>query len=229
MLTKAADKTQTARFSTILLGDDSKQQSVLLAAHTAGARAIKSAGFGFPVGLSLAISDDQAVGPESRRDQRRERVYGAWLDAAKQNDDFVGVQVYTRTRLDRNGMLRPEPGVELTDMGYEFWPEAVGEAIRYAYQQTGKPIYVTENGVATNDDARRLIYIDRALASVQKCLKDGIPVNAYLHWSLLDNFEWLSGYRPKFGLAVVDRATQKRTPKASAIHLGQIARQNGLI
>jgi beta-glucosidase len=90
------------------------------------------------------------------------------------------------------------------------------------------PVYVTENGVATEDDTRRVAYIDRALAGVQKCLADGIDVRGYFHWSLLDNFEWNSGYRPKFGLVSVNRETFERTAKPSAHHLGAIARANAL-
>jgi beta-glucosidase len=102
----------------------------------------------------------------------------------------------------------------------------LGATIRWAHDAIGKPIYVTENGIATNDDARRIAFIDQALASVRACLADGIPVHSYLHWSLLDNFEWTSGYSKPFGLVSVDRATFKRTPKGSALHLGSLARSN---
>ena len=121
--------------------------------------------------------------------------------------------------------MRPAPGVELTQSGEAFTPEAIGGTIRYAHQVSKKPIYVTENGVATEDDARRVVYIDRALKAVEACLRDGIPVRSYIHWSLLDNFEWVMGYRPKLGLVAVDRATQIRTPKPSAYHLGAIAKK----
>jgi beta-glucosidase len=93
---------------------------------------------------------------------------------------------------------------------------------------TGKPVYVTENGVATTDDTRRIVYIDRALAQVRACLADGIDVRSYIHWSLLDNFEWYRGFEPKFGLVAVDRETFVRTPKPSAIYLGKRARENRL-
>ena len=89
-----------------------------------------------------------------------------------------------------------------------------------------KPIYVTESGVAVADDARRIAFIDAALDSLRACLDDGIPVHSYLYWSLLDNFEWTSGYGVPFGLAAVDRETFVRTPRPSAHHLGAIARAN---
>ena len=88
------------------------------------------------------------------------------------------------------------------------------------------PIYVTENGVSTEDDTRRIEYIQRALTGVRNCLASGIDVRGYIHWSLLDNFEWIMGYRPKFGLVAVDRQTQERTIKPSAHYLGAVARGN---
>ena len=65
------------------------------------------------------------------------------------------------------------------------------------------------------------------LAGVARCLDDGIDVRGYIHWSMLDNFEWLFGYAPKFGLIAVDRATQRRIVKPSAEWLGALARANG--
>ena len=87
---------------------------------------------------------------------------------------------------------------------------------------------VTENGVGTEDDARRVEYIQRALAGLKRCIDDGTDVRGYIHWSLLDNFEWTFGYVPKFGLVSVDRERQKRNAKPSASRLGKIARNNSL-
>ena len=125
-------------------------------------------------------------------------------------------------------MLGPEPGVPLTMMGYEVWPEALGATIRRAAAVTGVPVLVTENGIATDDDHRRVEFVRRALGSVLDCLADGVDVRGYTYWSLLDNFEWAHGYRPTFGLVAVDRAAQERTPKPSAAWLGQVARANAL-
>jgi beta-glucosidase len=127
-----------------------------------------------------------------------------------------------------DGDLPPERGIELTQMGYEFWPQALEQTIRYAHAKTKVPIYVTENGVSTEDDTRRVDFIRSSLEGVRNCLADGIDIRGYIHWSLLDNFEWLEGYRPKFGLVAVDRNTQARTVKPSAHYLGEIARRNSL-
>lgn len=82
-----------------------------------------------------------------------------------------------------------------------------------------------ENGIATDDDTRRMNFIGEALESVEDCIHDGIPVIGYCHWSLLDNFEWQKGYSMTFGLIAVDRATQKRTPKPSLAFLGSYGKE----
>ena len=113
-------------------------------------------------------------------------------------------------------------------MGYEFHPEALEHTIRLAARISGCPVIVTENGIGTEDDTRRIAYTRRALEGVLRCLADGIDVRGYIHWSMMDNFEWLEGYRPKFGLIEVDRTSQARKPKPSAWWLGEIAKRNAL-
>ena len=144
-------------------------------------------------------------------------------------DDFVGVQTYTRQRVGPDGYLPGDEGVPTTQMGYEFWPEALEGTIRRAWEVTGGlPVYVTENGIGTGDDPSRIEYVTRALTGVRRCLDDGIDVRGYFYWSLLDNFEWVLGYGPTFGIVTVDRATFERRPKPSAAWYGGIARANAL-
>ena len=90
------------------------------------------------------------------------------------------------------------------------------------------PVYVTENGIGTADDPSRIEYVTRALTGLGRCLDDGIDVRGYFYWSLLDNFEWVLGYGPTFGMVAVDRTTFERRPKPSATWLGGIARANAL-
>lgn len=214
-------------FSTIFSGDPDKMLEPMLAAHLRGIEAIKFVRADLPVGVSLAIIDDQAVGENSKRDAKREDVYAKWLGAAAQGD-LIGVQTYSRSRLDDKGVVAPPAGAELNQVGDEFYPESLEATIRYAHAATKKPVYVTENGIPTEDDSRRVEYIRRAVKGVKNCLDDGIPVRSYIHWSLLDNFEWALGYRPKYGLVACDPQTFKRTPKPSASYLGAIARRNSL-
>jgi len=200
---------------------------IMIAAHKQGRAAIKAVLPDLPVGVSLAISDDQAVGRNSRRDEKRADVCAAWLDAAK-TGDFLGVQNYDRTMIDVRGPLPPPAGAPTNQMGAEVFPPSLGGAVRYAHAATGLPIMVTEHGLGTNDDAQRAAFIPAALAGLKAAIDDGIPVKGYVHWSLLDNFEWIFGYGPHFGLVAVDRTTFERSPKPSAAVLGGIARRNAL-
>ena len=215
----------SSHFGCFFLGDGEKLQEHMIAAHLRAISALKAGPGAYPIGVCIALQDEQAVGANSRRDKKCREVYDPWLEAASLGD-FLGVQAYTRGRVGRRGDLGPEPGVELTQMGYEFWPDAVEACLRYAAPRVAVPIYITESGVATDDDLRRIDYIRQSLEGVLRCLASGIDVRGYIHWSLLDNFEWIMGYRPKFGLIAVDRATQQRTIKPSAHYLGEIARQN---
>ncbi|MEJ6512065.1 MAG: glycoside hydrolase family 1 protein [Acidimicrobiales bacterium] len=188
----------------------------------------------FPVGLTLSMADYQAVPPDdvdaiARRDHVRAVSEDQFLDIVR-DDDFLGVQVYSRTRVGANSMLGGEEGVPTLPMGYEFWPESLGACLRRAWDYTGGsvPLLVTENGIGTNDDPQRVEYVQRALEGVLSCIDDGIDVRGYTYWSLMDNFEWAFGYRPRFGIIAVDRATQRRTVKPSGEWLSGIVRANAL-
>lgn len=198
-------------------------QPQLLRAHRDRYAAIKSGPGKFPVGVNIAIIDNQAVGADSQRDVKRQECYAAWLEAAA-HSDYVGVQTYGRSLIGKDGPLPARAGAELTQMGEGFYPQGLENTIHYAAAATRKPVFVTENGIATEDDTRRVAYIKAAVQGVARCISDGIDVRTYIHWSLLDNFEWLFGYRLKFGLVAVDRKTQVRTPKPSAGILGAMAR-----
>jgi len=188
----------------------------------------------FPVGLTLSMADYQAVPPDdgdaiARRDHVRAVSEDQFLDIVR-DDDFLGVQVYSRTRVGANSVLGGEEGVPTLPMGYEFWPESLGACLRRAWDYTGGsvPLLVTENGIGTNDDPQRIEYVQRALEGVLACIADGVDVRGYTYWSLMDNFEWAFGYRPRFGIIAVDRATQRRTVKPSGEWLSTIVRANAL-
>ncbi len=217
------------QFGPFMFAGTTQARDVILAAHHQARAAIKAERPSLPVGLTIAMADMQAVpGGEAVRDQMRWELQDIFLEAARQ-DDFIGIQTYTRERYGANGALGPEAGVELTQMDYEFWPEAIGAALRRAHEMTGLPLMVTENGIGTADDGRRLAYYQTALQSVLDCLQDGLDVRGYFAWSAYDNFEWMLGYRPTFGLIAVDRRTQQRTIKPSARWLSQVAQANRLV
>jgi beta-glucosidase len=218
--------TTLERFGPFLLSDPRRAGDVMLAAHRRAAEAIRAGRGDFPVGITLALDDLVAEpGGEGRRDAARAESFDVFLDAARA-DDFVGVQTYSRTRFGPDGPLPPEEGVPVLIMGYEYWPRALEATVRYAAQRAGVPVYVTENGIGSDDDDQRVAYYGEAIGALVRCLEDGLDVRGYYAWSLLDNFEWIHGYGPRFGIVDVDRATQARTPKRSGELLGAVARAN---
>lgn len=206
---------------------DERISDVLVLAHRrsrevlAGVPAVKS-------GWTIA---SQAVCAASGSEQIA-RDYGypredIFLEAAR-GDDFVGVQAYSRTVIGPEGPVPVPEGTETTLTGWEYFPPALGIGVRHAWSVTaGVPIIVTENGIATADDTRRIAYTHEALTGLHQAISDGINVLGYMHWSALDNYEWGS-YSPTFGLIAVNRATFARTPKPSARWLGDIAKSNAL-
>ena len=134
-----------------------------------------------------------------------------------------------RARWDANGKVAAPADAVRNWSGSEVWAPSLAGAVRYAHKATGLPILVTEHGVGTNDDAIRARFIPAAVQAVRRAMDDGVPVLGYIHWSLLDNFEWFSGYGPKFGLVAVDRATFQRAPKPSARLYSKIVRAGGKV
>jgi beta-glucosidase len=171
--------------------------------------------------------DDQAVGAHSVRDTMRKQLYGNWLEIAKA-DDFIGVQNYERALWGDKGRLPAPKGSAVNWSGTEVWAPSLGGAVRFAHEATGVPILVSEHGVGSDDDAVRAKFIPEALAGLKAAIDDGVPVLGYCHWSLLDNFEWIFGYKPKFGLHSVDPVSFARTAKPSAAVYGAIAQRNAL-
>ena len=176
------------------------------------------------VGLTLSLHDIQALpGGEAEAEKVWDEEFTHYLPAIA-GDDFLGVQNYTRARYDQNGSMTAPEGAETTQMGYEFYPEALENVIRKVAADFHGELLVTENGIATADDTRRVAFIEQALAGVQRCVADGLPVKGYCYWSLMDNFEWQKGFAMQFGLIAVDRTHgQARTPKPSLAYLGSWA------
>ena len=176
--------------------------------------------------MGLTLSMDEMVadpGGEAVLEAAREILEDRFFRATE-GDDFIGVQCYSRVHFGPKGQAPNEPGVPTTQMGYEYWPQGVEHCARRAAAMTGLPVLLTESGIATDDDAERIIYLAEVLRGVRRALDDGVDIRGYFVWSLLDNFEWEHGFRPKFGLHSVDRKTFARHPKASASWFGAVAR-----
>lgn len=216
MLAQAAHDSGSERFAVWVYshGDDAALAN-LLAGHRAARAAWKAQHADTPVGMSLAIPDTQPMGEDSGIAAYR-RFAEAPFFAAAREDDFIGVQTYGRMLIGATGVMPVADGAERTESGDEYYPQALGAAVAHAHEQTGRPVLVTENGIATADDAQRARYIPAALASLDAVRAKGVPVLGYIHWSLMDNFEWRRGYAQHFGLVAVDRTSFRRTVKPSA-------------
>lgn len=195
---------------------------LVMRAHEAARDAMKAVCPHLKVGLTLSLHDIQAQpGQEAVAEKEWEEEFRHYLPYI-QKDDFFGLQNYTRSQIGEDGILPTPEGAELTQMDYEFYPEALAHVIRRVAQEYSGEILITENGVACDDDSRRVEFIRRAFEGVQSCIADNIPVKGYLYWSLLDNFEWQKGFSMTFGLIAVDRTTQTRYPKPSLKYLGGV-------
>jgi beta-glucosidase len=191
-------------------------------AHRAMVDALRAGPGAYPVGLTLSMAELEAVeGGEAQLARAVEHLEDAYLRELR-GDDFVGVQCYTRLRFGPDGPVDVPEGARRTKMGYEYRPEALEHTVRRAAAVSGIPVVVTEMGISTDDDAERVEFIDAAFAGVRACLLDGLDVRGLFYWTLLDNFEWSSGYAQPFGLVGCDRSTFERRPKPSAVHLGEL-------
>lgn len=196
---------------------------LIMRAHEEAGEAMKKICPHLKVGITLSLHDFQTqTGGGEIAMKEWEEEFSHYVPYLKK-DDFFGLQNYTRKLVGKDGVQPVPEGAERTQMNYEFYPEALANVIRKAAKEISIPIMVTENGIATADDTRRIEFIRRALGGVMDCIEEGIPVIGYMHWSLMDNFEWMMGFSQTFGLIAVDRETQARYPKESLSYLGSYA------
>ncbi|WP_144808316.1 glycoside hydrolase family 1 protein [Enterococcus casseliflavus] len=209
--------------NTFLSQRTQKGDQIIIEAHKAARSVIRSKHKGIKVGMTLSLHDLQ-LGDAS--EEAKKLIEKAWYDEflhylpTIKEDDFFGVQNYTREIFTKEGVQSAPEGSKLTEMGYENYPQALANVVRKVSDVFNKDIYITENGIATSDDRERVSFIDTALAGVSDLIQEGVPVKGYFHWSLMDNFEWQKGFAMKFGLIEIDRSTQTRKPKPSLYHLG---------
>ncbi|MCX4647359.1 family 1 glycosylhydrolase [Streptomyces sp. NBC_01446] len=198
--------------------------AALVKAHHA-VRDIVRASTGAAVGWSVA---NRAFAARAGAEEKRRELEHIWEDLyleAARGDDFVGVQSYSSQWVGTDGIEPHPPHPDNTLVGTAYRPDALGMAVRHTWDVTGGvPILVTENGIATADDQRRVTYTGEALRHLFAAADDGIDIRGYLHWSALDNYEW-GHWKPTFGLIAVDRETFTRTPKPSLAWLGEVARR----
>lgn len=201
----------------------------LIRAHTLAYKAIKES---FPeahIGVAKHQVAFETARPTIINRFLKSLAHYGWnayfLNRVRHHQDFIGLNHYNRNVI--NNGFNKNPNKQQTDFGWEFFPESIYQTLM-ELKPYGKPIYVTENGIADASDVLRQEFIPRALASVHHAIREGADVRGYFYWSLLDNFEWDKGYWLRFGLVAVDRATQARTIRGSARAYARTAEENAL-
>ncbi len=134
--------------------------------------------------------------------------------------DFIGINFYFSNRV--YGYRVHSPEYKVSDMGWDLSPADIQHALERLYEKYHLPMLITENGIADARDEYRKWWITQTLIGMQKAMDNGVHLEGYLHWSLLDNFEWDKGRWPRFGLVEVDYKTLQRTLRPSAAWFGKI-------
>lgn len=162
--------------------------------------------------------------PERAEKERKDMGWNwSFLDRIKDRMDFVGMNHYGRDKSGGN------ENKIVSDMGWELYPEAIHHILRKTYDRYLLPIIITENGLADAEDTRRGWFIYETLKRVHKAIEHGVPVFGYLHWSLMDNFEWAEGFRQRFGLVRIDRENNlRREIRPSALFYAHVCRMNAV-
>lgn len=220
--------------------DEARRVNAVLAEAHRTATAALRAGAGSPkIGTCLQLPLIEPLRPGSSEDAAivdlaRQFVMDDHIDDLRRGGDvgdFVGLQYYTRVRIDATNPLllaAPPEMAETTQMSWEVYPDGLGRMLR-RLADTGLPIIVTENGIATADDDQRIRYLASHLQQVKDALDDGVDVRGYMYWSSFDNFEWAHGYAPTFGLVGIDRDNgYRRIVRPSAVAYGELARSGRL-
>lgn len=143
-----------------------------------------------------------------------------FLNKIKDHQDFIGLNYYFGYSL--KGFLKSDGK---TDLGWGIYPKGIYYILK-DLKKYNRPIYITENGLADAKDAKRAKFIIDHLKWVYKTIEEGIDIQGYFHWSLIDNFEWDKGFEPRFGLVEIDYKTQSRIPRASSKAYSEICKNN---
>jgi beta-glucosidase len=139
--------------------------------------------------------------------------------------DFIGLNYYFHNRI--NYWFGRKAKRQTSDMGWELYPRGIYHVLKLL-KRFRKPIYITEHGLADRQDRYRIWYVNQTLREVHRAISEGADVRGYFYWSLLDNFEWDKGFWPRFGLIEVDRKTQRRKLRPSALDYARIIKNNGV-
>lgn len=210
------------------LSDTIRVAHHLVEGHNAASVAIKSVNPKALVGLSkhnIHFSAKQPLLINQLMAKVSSYFWNEWfLNRTVSTSDFIGVNYYFQKSIDirfgKNDRIR-------SDLGWELYPEGL-EKVLLQLKRYKKPVYITEHGLADKDDRHRTWYLKESLKHAHNAMRRGVDLRGYFHWSLLDNFEWAEGFMPRFGLFEVDRATCKRTARASVQVYHEIIKNNAV-
>jgi beta-glucosidase len=193
----------------------------LALAHKRSYKIIKKQYPNMMVGVAQQLANIQPLRPGHFVDESVVKVMRYfwnwwWLNRTKHQQDFIGFNYYFTDYY--KGFKKANPPEPTSDLGWYMEPKGILPLMqRIAYHYPGKPIFITENGLADEKDTYRKWWLEETMVALDTAISQQIPVAGYLHWSLLDNFEWKYGWWPKFGLVAVDRDNNmKRTVRPSA-------------
>lgn len=199
-------------------------------AHRRAYRIIKEMHPHLPVGISAQLADTLPLRPHNIVNKlsvaAATYIWNWWfLNRLKQHQDFIGINYYFTEYRNWLGQVK-NPPKPVSDLGWYMDPGSIRSILNITWQRYRIPLLITENGLADADDSQRTWWIEQTIAGLQSARRDGVAVCGYLHWSLLDNFEWAYGWWPQFGLVHVDRTTMRRTIRASAYRYAELIRDN---
>lgn len=192
----------------------------LALAHRRAYRVMKRFEPSLQVGIAFALTDVRPARPKNILDRlavRAMRYAANWwfINRIRSQLDFIGVNYYFTSHVNWRGRLFNADSPK-NDLGWYMEPSGLADIMIDTWRRYRKPLLVTENGLADAKDAHRQWWLEQTVEALQRTLAAGVDLRGYLHWSLLDNFEWEQGYWPQFGLITVDRKTMKRTVRPSA-------------
>ncbi|HTK39582.1 MAG TPA: glycoside hydrolase family 1 protein [Patescibacteria group bacterium] len=195
----------------------------LIHAHVKAAKRIHVAGPRYKVSMAYNLSYVYAGD-----DALLSRMSATWIDRIRNHyilrrtmkaNDFIGVNYYFSDRV--YGYRIHNPDKRVSDLGWDMQPYNLHYVLEDLSERYDKPIMITENGLADAEDTDRQWWLAETIRAMRDSMKNGVDLIGYMHWSLLDNFEWDKGFWPRFGLIEVDYATLKRTPRKSAVLLAR--------
>lgn len=196
----------------------------LTLAHKTVYRNLKKSQANFQIGIAAQLTNSR---PASHNPLEKvilrfhDYVWNWWfLNRIKSHLDFIGVNYYFTEYYNWRHQLK-NPKKPTNDLGWYMEPSGIYRLLMKVNSRYHKPIIITENGLADATDTKRKWWIKQTLNSLQLAIDSGVDLKGYLHWSLLDNFEWSSGWWPKFGLIAIDRKTMKRSIRPSAKWFGK--------